>query len=89
MLQSTRRQPFSWSWKETEGHELKAVSKRYDDDRDSHVSRGGETELVEDHSGVPVRSDILVSNFPDYVLEMTEETQRNDSKLATEYQVSL
>ena len=36
---------------------------------------------------VPVRSDIPVSEFPDYVLDMTVENQRDTSKLAIEYQV--
>ena len=36
---------------------------------------------------VPVRSDIPVSEFPDYVLDMTVENQHDTSKLAIEYQV--
>ena len=36
---------------------------------------------------VPVRSDIPVSEFPDYVLDMTVENQHDTSKLALEYQV--
>ena len=34
-----------------------------------------------------MRSDIPVSEFPDYVLDMTVENQHNKSKLAIEYQV--
>ena len=36
---------------------------------------------------VPVRSDIPVSEFPDYVIDMTAENQHDTSKLAIEYQV--
>ncbi|CAI7989214.1 Receptor-type tyrosine-protein phosphatase H, partial [Geodia barretti] len=35
---------------------------------------------------IPVRSDIPVSEFPDYVIDMTVENQHDTSKLAIEYQ---
>ena len=34
-----------------------------------------------------MRSDIPVSEFPDYVIDMTAENQHDTSKLALEYQV--
>ena len=49
---------------------------------------GLESDLAEDHLHVPVRSDIPLRHFPDYVLEMTEETEYRCSKLANEYQAS-
>ena len=35
-----------------------------------------------------VRSDIPVSDFPHYVLDMADETRHTESKLAIEYLVS-
>jgi protein tyrosine phosphatase len=47
------------------------------------VSTEKDSLLAED---IPVRSDIPVSEFPDYVLDMTVENQHDTSKLAIEYQ---
>ena len=37
---------------------------------------------------VPIRSDIPVSEFPDYVMEMTEEDDSNSNSLIREFSVS-
>ena len=36
---------------------------------------------------VPMRSDIAVNDFPDYVMRMTEEDEHNNSMLSNEYWV--
>ena len=53
------------------------------------MSTGRGFEVEEDISDVPVvRSDIPVSDFPHYVLDMADETRHTESKLAIEYLVS-
>ena len=47
-----------------------------------------ESELAEGHNNVPMRSDIPLSHFPEYVLEMAKETEYHSSKFACEYLVS-
>ncbi|CAI8015243.1 Receptor-type tyrosine-protein phosphatase alpha [Geodia barretti] len=61
-----------------ERHELRERGWRDDDDSDYTWP------LFTDE--IPVRSDIPVSEFPDYVIDMTAENQHNTSKLAIEYQ---
>ena len=52
-----------------------------------YTGRGSEAE--EDLNVIPVvRSDIPVSDFPHYVLDMADETRHTESKLAIEYLVS-
>ena len=62
-----------------------AGSLQYDDSG----SNNGEFESTDDLNKVPVRNNITVSDFPDYVQEMTEEYEPNGSKLAKEYFVSI
>ena len=83
-----KRQKFHKPFSQTfEGLELKTTtgSLQYDDSG----SNNGEFESTDDLSEVPVRNDITVSDFPDYVQEMTEEYEPNGSKLAKEYFVSI
>ncbi|CAI7990937.1 Receptor-type tyrosine-protein phosphatase H [Geodia barretti] len=61
-----------------ERHELRERGSRDDDDSDYTWP------LFTDE--IPVRSDIPVSEFPDYVIDMTAENQHDTSKLAIEYQ---
>ena len=71
--------------------ELKPVEWRQRQDDGEGLSTGGGgggCEVEEDLSDVPVvRSVIPVSDFPHYVLDMTDETKNDDSKLAIEYSV--
>ncbi|CAI8036774.1 Receptor-type tyrosine-protein phosphatase S, partial [Geodia barretti] len=63
--------------------ELKEVGRREDNITSNVASTEKDSLLAED---IPVRSDIPVSEFPDYVLDMTMENQHDTSKLAIEYQ---
>ena len=78
------QQPFSQTLQPLE---MKPVDMRYGVyDR---MSAGRGCEVEEDISDVPVvRSDIPVSDFPHYVLDMADETRHTESKLAIEYLVS-
>ncbi|CAI8039971.1 Receptor-type tyrosine-protein phosphatase H, partial [Geodia barretti] len=64
--------------------ELKEVGRREDNITSNVMSTEKDSLLAED---IPVRSDIPVSEFPDYVIDMTVENQHDTSKLAIEYQV--
>ena len=70
--------------------ELKPVERR-DKQDDEGLSTGGGYEVdlnvEEDLNDVPVKSDIPVGDFPQYVLDITDETRNDDSKLAIEYSV--
>ncbi|CAI8039974.1 Receptor-type tyrosine-protein phosphatase S, partial [Geodia barretti] len=63
--------------------ELKEVGRREDNITSNVMSTEKDSLLAED---IPVRSDIPVSEFPDYVIDMTVENQHDTSKLAIEYQ---
>ena len=84
VLQVGHRQSFPKRWHEFERcGELKELNSG---DQESRASKEQESELIEDLDAAQLmRSDISAGEFPEYVIEMTEET---DSKLAKEYRVN-
>ena len=52
------------------------------------VERESELAEVNRKNAVELRSNIRISQFPDYVLKMTDENVENTSNLAAEYLVS-
>ena len=87
-FRTDKREKFNKPFSETfEGLELKGTTGSLQCDNSG--SNNGDFESTEDLNDVPVRNDITISDFPDYVQEMTEEYEPNGSKLAKEYFVSI
>ena len=82
--------PSSKGLNEVKGLELEpSAGSRLQEDYNT-LPHEGESKLAAEHfSDVPVRNEIPVSKFPDYVQQMTEDGEENESKLANEYHVSV
>ena len=61
------------------------LQKKYD----SAPHEGESILAAERLNDVPVRNEIPLSEFPDYVQQMIEDCEENESKLANEYHVSV
>lgn len=71
-----------------ERHELKTIRSIEGITHSNFNEKESELVKYNENNAIEVRSDIPLRQFPDYVLEMTEESQQNSSKLSAEYSVS-
>ena len=89
MPQSRYQYPTSEPQQEIESHELKTIFSKHEVATDV-ISTEKESEVAEavNKNAIQVRNNIPLSQFPDFVVEMSEENQQNRSNLSTEYSVS-